>query len=178
MKRFLKQFGYYGADEKRAIVLLLALILAAIGAYCLIDGRKTQRGGAAALDAARDSTELASFIAGLEQQKAAKKTYRRDTVQRTRQRNEFYRKDDAPQKQQTWKKKKEEKVARKLVPFDPNTADSLTFRQLGLSAWATKNALKYRKKGGRFRKPDDFKKIYGLDEELFEELRPYIQIGK
>lgn len=48
-----------------------------------------------------------------------------------------------------------------LRPFDPNTADSLTH---------------YREKGGRFRKPDDFRRLYGLTDSAFQVLRPYIAI--
>lgn len=63
-----------------------------------------------------------------------------------------------------------------LAPFDPNTADSTTFLRLGLKPWMAHNILKYRSKGGRFRRPDDFKKIYGLSEGQFDLLRPYITI--
>lgn len=51
-----------------------------------------------------------------------------------------------------------------LVPFNPNTADSATFRQLSLPAWMARNILRYRKKGGVFRRTEDFRKIYGLTE--------------
>lgn len=63
-----------------------------------------------------------------------------------------------------------------LTPFDPNTADSIAFLRLGLKPWMAKNILKYREKGGRFRKPEDFKKIYGLNEEQYAMLLPYIHI--
>ncbi len=63
-----------------------------------------------------------------------------------------------------------------LFTFNPNTVDSATLTQLGLSPWAASNVMKYRAKGGKFRKPDDFKKIYGLSPEKFEELKPYITI--
>lgn len=63
-----------------------------------------------------------------------------------------------------------------LSPFDPNTADSVTFLRLGLPPWMAKNILKYRAKGGKFRKPEDFKKIYGLTDEQFAVLYPYITI--
>jgi DNA uptake protein ComE-like DNA-binding protein len=63
-----------------------------------------------------------------------------------------------------------------LAPFDPNTADSLTFLRLGLPPWMAHNIIKYRKKGGKFRKPDDFRKIYGLSNEQFMMLCPYITI--
>ncbi|KAA6315606.1 hypothetical protein EZS27_033960 [termite gut metagenome] len=63
-----------------------------------------------------------------------------------------------------------------LAPFDPNTADSLAFLRLGLSSRMASNIIRYRIKGGRFRKPEDFKKIYGLTPELYAGLLPYISI--
>lgn len=63
-----------------------------------------------------------------------------------------------------------------LFPFDPNRADSLTFRRLGLPGWMAHNILKYREKGGRFRQKEEFRKIYGLTDEQFATLSPYIQI--
>jgi DNA uptake protein ComE-like DNA-binding protein len=64
-----------------------------------------------------------------------------------------------------------------LAPFDPNHADSLSFRRLGLPAWMVKNILKYRAKGGVFRKAADFRKIYGLSDNEYAELQPYITIA-
>lgn len=63
-----------------------------------------------------------------------------------------------------------------LTSFNPNTADSATFRKLGLPGWMVKNILRYRSKGGKFRKAEDFKKIYGLEEEQYENLLPYLYI--
>lgn len=65
-----------------------------------------------------------------------------------------------------------------LAPFDPNTADSLTFLSLGLPSWMAKNILRYRAKGGAFRKPGDFKKIYGLTQEQYATLLPYMHIDE
>lgn len=39
-----------------------------------------------------------------------------------------------------------------------------------------KNILHYRHKQGKFRHPEDFRKIYGLTEEQYQTLHPYIQI--
>lgn len=65
----------------------------------------------------------------------------------------------------------------KLFDFDPNSADSATFRQLGLPTRLVNNALAYRSKGGCWRKPDDFRRLYGMTDELFEQLKPYIKIN-
>ena len=63
-----------------------------------------------------------------------------------------------------------------LRPFDPNTADSLTLRSVGLSERQTHNLLQYRRKGGRWRTADDFARLYGLSDSAFQALRPYIAI--
>lgn len=63
-----------------------------------------------------------------------------------------------------------------LFPFDPNTADSATLVSLGLSGYATRNIMRYRKKGGVFRRPEKLGEIYGIDSLLFGRLRSYIRI--
>lgn len=65
-----------------------------------------------------------------------------------------------------------------LAPFDPNTADSVTFVRLGLQPYIARNILRYRAKGGKFPTPESFAKIYGIEKEQFEALLPYIIIGK
>lgn len=62
-------------------------------------------------------------------------------------------------------------------PFDPNHADSATLRKLGLSERHVHNMMAYRRKGGRWHSPDDFSRLYNLDREDFERLRPFIRIA-
>ncbi|MCO6480438.1 MAG: helix-hairpin-helix domain-containing protein [Phaeodactylibacter sp.] len=61
-------------------------------------------------------------------------------------------------------------------PFDPNTATAEELNRLGLPERLAGNILKYREKGGRFRKPDALKKIYGMDEDTYRALEPFIQV--
>ena len=63
-----------------------------------------------------------------------------------------------------------------MKAFDPNFTDSATFVSLGLKPYIAKNIIRYRNKGGKFRNPDDFAKIYGLSSDEFKRLKPYIQI--
>lgn len=63
-----------------------------------------------------------------------------------------------------------------LFKFDPNTADSATLVKLGIKPYIASNILKFRNKGGRFRTIESFAKTYGLGDEKFEELKPYISI--
>lgn len=65
----------------------------------------------------------------------------------------------------------------RLTTFDPNITDSVGFLDLGLPAWMAKNILKYRNKGGKFRRAEDFRKVYGLTQEQYEMLLPYIYIA-
>ena len=67
-------------------------------------------------------------------------------------------------------------IAVKLYAFDPNRVDSVGMLRLGLSPFVVRNVLKYRQKGGRFSTADDFSRIYGLADETFETLKPYIRI--
>ncbi|MCB0525196.1 MAG: helix-hairpin-helix domain-containing protein [Lewinellaceae bacterium] len=61
--------------------------------------------------------------------------------------------------------------------FDPNAATEEELKQLGLSPKVAQNILRFRSKGGAFRKPEDFKKIWGLEKEDYERLHAYIHIG-
>lgn len=65
----------------------------------------------------------------------------------------------------------------KTFDFDPNTASERDFQQLGLPKWTIKSIINYRSKGGRFRRKEDFKKIYNLQEKDFIRLEPHIVIA-
>ena len=60
--------------------------------------------------------------------------------------------------------------------FDPNTADSITLRQLGLSPFVAGNILKYREKGGKFTSESALSRIYGMDSMVFTKIKSYIRI--
>jgi len=64
-----------------------------------------------------------------------------------------------------------------LFVFNPNTASFDDFIRLGLSERTAKSICNYRDKGGKFRKAEDFKKIYTLSDTDYERLLPYIKLG-
>ncbi|MBO4314795.1 MAG: helix-hairpin-helix domain-containing protein [Prevotella sp.] len=70
-----------------------------------------------------------------------------------------------------------EEVRTELFPFDPNTADSTQLLRLGLQPWQVRNIYKYRAKGGVYREPKDFARLYGLTVKQYRELEPYIRIS-
>ncbi len=64
----------------------------------------------------------------------------------------------------------------KLHPFDPNTAGEAELLAMGLRPGVVKTLLNYRSKGGKFRKPEDLGKLYGLKEEESALLIPFVTI--
>lgn len=70
-----------------------------------------------------------------------------------------------------------ETVRRKLSAFDPNTADSTQLLSLGLQPWQVRSIYRYRAKGGIYRQPSDFARLYGLTVKQYKELLPYIHIS-
>ena len=65
-----------------------------------------------------------------------------------------------------------------LFNFDPNTADSTQLLRLGLQPWQVRNIYKYRAAGGRYNKPTDFARLYGLTLKQYKRLEPYIKIER
>ncbi|TKK70875.1 hypothetical protein FC093_04055 [Ilyomonas limi] len=67
--------------------------------------------------------------------------------------------------------------AGELFQFDPNTLTAAGFKQLGLQDKIIHTIINYRGKGGHFWKPEDVRKIYGLQKEDADRLIPYIHIA-
>ena len=150
----MKDFFYFSRWERRGILLLLVLIFAIAGgseAYL-----RHRNGGKADTADGEEGTaarqEYAAFAASLRQKE-------QEWIRRT----SAYDRIPQPPVQ--------------LAPFDPNTADSAALRRLGLPGWMARNVVRYREKGGRFRRAEDFKKIYGLTAGQYETLRPYLRIA-
>jgi competence ComEA-like helix-hairpin-helix protein len=65
-----------------------------------------------------------------------------------------------------------------LFSFDPNTISPDSLVLLGLSRKQAEVVVKYRRNGGYFSVPDDFRKIYVLPDGLFERVADSISINK
>lgn len=64
----------------------------------------------------------------------------------------------------------------RLFYFDPNTATIEEWVQLGVREKTAISIQKYISKGGKFRNPDDIRKVYTLSEETANRLIPYVRI--
>ena len=152
-----KEFLYFSREERRGILILIAGIIIVFLSGLLYSYQRDKHPFTEE-DMRRQATAVAeykSFIASVQE------------------------------KEEQWRQrfpknnhKREQRENIVLTTFDPNTADSLTFCRLGLPDWMVRNILNYRGKGGKFRKAEDFKKIYGLTTEQYGTLLPYIHINR
>ena len=143
-----KDFFYYNRSQRRAVCVLLILI--ALLLVCIMfvpEAPMSQRIGAT--DA--DSTELNAF------------------EQKVKQPQRW------PRKEVTDAADRKKSVV--LKPFDPNLADSIELSSLGLPSFVVRNIMKYRQKGGHFRTVESLARVYGMTEEKFTELKPYVRIA-
>lgn len=89
---------------------------------------------------------------------------------------DYQEKQDSIRKAQ-WRRQRDT-IAIRMEVFDPNTVDSSTLVHLGFKPWQAKNMVKYRAAGGKYRKPEDLKKLYGMTDSMFQALTPYIYIAR
>jgi competence ComEA-like helix-hairpin-helix protein len=109
-----------------------------------------------------DSTEFAKEIAVLEANSAKSKNI-------SKSKEEY---DDDYTSPYT----KEAPVMEELFIFDPNTASENEWVRLGIRKRTAQTIQKYLSKGGKFYKPEDIRKIYGLSETDARRLIPYVVI--
>ncbi len=64
-----------------------------------------------------------------------------------------------------------------FFPFDPNTVTDEEMQELGLAAKQISTINNYRNKGGKFRKPEDLERIYGIDSAWYSRAEPFISIA-
>jgi competence ComEA-like helix-hairpin-helix protein len=64
----------------------------------------------------------------------------------------------------------------RLFYFDPNSATMEDWKRLGLREKTAQTIIRYRSKGGRFKSPEDIKKIWGLSPQMADRLIPFVSI--
>ncbi|MBO5186191.1 MAG: helix-hairpin-helix domain-containing protein [Prevotella sp.] len=155
---------YNRSDRKSfaALVLVIAATVAAlvfmgngnIGALCFGPGKNISAG---------DSLEFSRYHADNRGERGyGKYTGTGRNVRLHRQNEPYYAADECKTE---------------LFYFDPNTADSTALLRLGLQPWQVRNIYKYRARGGIYRKPSDFARLYGLTAGRYKALEPYIRIS-
>ena len=119
-----------------------------------------------------------------------KKTYRHDafekeiaslTIKQVDTASKYKRKnydDDQPQYFQSSEKNYagKQQLKGELFYFDPNTLDEAGWKKLGVRDKTVATIKNYLSKGGKFYKPEDVGKIWGLSNEEKERLIPFVKI--
>ncbi|MEM9916636.1 MAG: helix-hairpin-helix domain-containing protein [Bacteroidota bacterium] len=62
----------------------------------------------------------------------------------------------------------------KLRPFNPNQTSEAVLLAMNLPDRLVRNLVKYRQKGGRIRRLSQLQKIYGMTEELYQQIEPFV----
>lgn len=60
--------------------------------------------------------------------------------------------------------------------FNPNTVSQEQFDSLSIPNFIKNNIIKYRSAGGHFLRPDDLKKIYGMNDSIYALIEPWVHI--
>jgi len=155
-----KDFFYFSKGQRIGIVVLIVLIVLTLAANYTLPYffPVTEKDGTAFLH------EVQIFKRSL---------VSRDSLLKAKRQREY---EEKYPKYQHYPSLYHKATPYSLFTFDPNTADSSTFLQLGLKSFMVSNILKYRHKGGWFKTKDNFAKVYGLTSEKYNELEPYISI--
>ena len=85
-------------------------------------------------------------------------------------------KEDEPAAYNYPSKKTEHKEKAALFYFDPNTLNTAGWQRLGIREKTAATIMNYLAKGGKFRRPEDISKIYGLFKDDYERLLPFVRI--
>lgn len=158
MKEKQKGFLNYTRKEKNgALAVLLVVLLVIIGSYLNSIIFKDRPIAAADYKGAIDSLKVLKTDSN-------KSFYKNNSGNS----NNYYR-NDRPDFNNISKGE--------LFYFDPNTLPVTDWMRLGVKEKIANNIQKYLSKGGKFRQPDDLKKIWGLRPEFVERILPYVRIA-
>jgi competence ComEA-like helix-hairpin-helix protein len=112
-----------------------------------------------------DFTEFDRMVLTLE--KAKRKTLENERAEEQSRQLEFNRPD-----------REIAEVKLNPFPFDPNDMSGDSWIKLGLNKRQVRNIQNFLASGGRFRKKEDFKRIYTISDEEYEILQPFITIAE
>ncbi len=149
-KQFVKDYLSFSKKERNAALVLLVLIVMLTMAIYMLPAHTTKPPTAA--EAEKFRKELAALKQG-------------DSVTT----------DDPPPANGNESVQYESGVS--LFYFDPNTLSPEGWKKLGLRDKTIQTIRHYIDRGGKFKKPEDLGKIYGLFKNDYERLKPYVRIN-
>ncbi len=154
-KHFLKDYFNFTKKERSGIIVLVLIILILIVAPIFYPYFIKEE--------IPDHSQFENEISQLRIDSSAKKSYSKNFD------NEYYNDYSSSGK-------KYSTVKAEVFFFDPNTASVNDWIRLGIKEKTAQTIQKYISKGGKFYKPEDIKKIWGLHPSDVERLLPYVSI--
>jgi competence protein ComEA len=154
-----KNFLTFTKKEKQGLLLLLATII------CIFVSAKYIYPLIAKEDNKNNNAIFAAAVSLKEKQKDSTKNYYN--------KNEF---NDNVQNAPYPKREYNNSFTGTMFYFDPNTLSADGWKKLGVKDKTIASMQKYISKGGRFREPDDLRKVWGLRNDEKDRLVPYIRI--
>ncbi|MDZ7777387.1 MAG: helix-hairpin-helix domain-containing protein [Bacteroidales bacterium] len=156
----IKTFFGFNKKERMGIIVLLLILLMVIAAYMLIP-------------------QYLSYTSTLEEEKLRKQVELFIEARKKAQEQEKARQLQESKKQEQTDKDNI-RISRKLspFPFNPNNLPEEKWQAIGFSDKQISIIKNYEKSGGSFTRKGDLKRIYGIDEEEYQQLAPYIRIPK
>ncbi len=148
ISNFLNQYFFFSKAEKNGTLVLVVLIILVLAGYLILPKIIVNR--------STDFTDFKNEIEAFEQLISSAED---DVLLLKNREKTFENMDDI-----------------KFFEFDPNDLSVDKWKHLGLSEKTINTIRKYLKKGGRFYKPEDIKKIYGLKMDWYKRAEPYIKI--
>jgi competence ComEA-like helix-hairpin-helix protein len=159
-KEFVSDYLNFSRRDRIAVVVIIAIILFIFFLPKFISGKRTTQSAPA------DTTWMAA-IKKLEQKVGDNN--KNDYRQYSNDNSNDYQYDRPAGNYYS-------KTKGKLFYFDPNTLSTEGWQRLGLRDKTIHTIQNYLSKGGRFKKPEDLQKIYGLFPDEYERIAPYIKI--
>ncbi len=154
MWRLLNDYFSFTKKERRGIIYLISIIIALIFLPFLFPYFTKEE--------SIDSSKFEQEIAELKIDSSSKKIYSKSS-------NQYQHNFSSDNKHESSSKGE-------LFYFDPNTASLKDWIRLGIREKTANTIQKYISKGGKFYKPEDIEKIWGLSETDAERLIPYVSI--
>ncbi len=157
-KQFIKDYFIFTKKERTGIIFIVSIIFILIiipFLYPFFSGKKQY-----------SHAEFANEIAQLSLEKPdsfERKSYSKNT--------DYNFDDYSLQNKQNY-----ETIKAEVFYFDPNTASFADWKRLGIKDKVIHTIQNYLSKGGKFYKPEDIGKIWGLNPSDVKRLLPYVSI--
>ncbi len=156
----LKEYFSFTKKERIGVLTLIAIIIIVFLLPYFLPSTKKKNNK-------QEFEQFKNEVSQLKTQKKDSDTYAGRTI----------KKDDEYKNAYTEPSRKKEEITKaELFYFDPNAASAEDWKRLGLRDKTIHTIQNYISKGGKFFKPEDLKKIYGLHENEYDRLLPYIKI--